>query len=126
MYASCKEGQSLACACLIDGILICGVYLLALPVSTQKRSSHDPVALCPYPGCVQQAASVTFSEVWPISSVMASCDSQLSWLLTFCKTMRCELLINKRQRQSNTQRLRVCRKKPKLQAPASHSKNMIR
>ena len=70
--------------------------------------------LCSDPGCVQRAASVTFSEVWPISSVMASCASQLISLLTFCKTMRCMLLSNNHHWQSNTHKSEYAERKTRL------------
>ena len=76
--------------------------------------------LCPDPRSVQQATSVTFNEVWPISSVMMSCNSQLSWLLTFCKAMRCTLLgINSTATHKS---LKACRKKPSYHASASDNK----
>ena len=59
--------------------------------------------LCPDPERVQQAASVTFREVWLVSSVKMSCNSQFSSLLTFCKTPRCMLSTNKHQQRSHAQ-----------------------
>ena len=75
------------------------------------------MTLCPDPRSVQQATSVTFSEVWPISSVTVSFNSQLSWLLTFCKAMRCMLLgING---TATHKRVKACRMTPSYHASAS-------